>query len=247
MLYIDEDFKECMYNPLRGVGRPMEEMYTDLRDREGFLVGSFGVGVSRDLVIRWVMAVYQPESPLVKDFSDYKVRRYQAGLVVGFPVGSDGLFEEGYMRIVSGLNSKVNRLVVDFCRMLRDDDYTELRIYQDKLYEMFRQLSGGSEVKDDKVLLSNIEEIKRRIGLLRKKFFVGDDEARLLGEFTAVMDNGYIDMSREAIVRRIERGEDIYGEKFVPPYGREYVKRYRRDVNRDRFFGIFEGSGENVS
>lgn len=240
MNYLEADFEACVFNPMRKTGVRVDEVYPELREREGFLVGSFGIGVDRERVIRWVMGLYQPESPLIRDYPDYKIRRFQCGMMVGFEMTPEGVFTEGYMDIVMGKNGRVNRFVVDFCRIMRDDDYTELRVYQDKLYHMLGLLAGGNEVKDDRVILQNIEELKKRIEVLRKKYLVHDDDGRLMEEMRAVMDNDYIDMSREGIVRRIEKGEDIYGERFVPPYGKEYVKKYYKDVNRERFFGTYK-------
>jgi hypothetical protein len=248
MGYTISDFERCVFNPLVKKGVDVEEVYPELRDREGFLVGNFGSGLKRSKVIRWVMALYQPESPLIRDFVDYKVRRYQAGLLVGFDMSEDGgSFKKGYMDLVMGLNGRVNRFVVDFCRIMRDDDYTEMRVYQDKLYRMLGILAESDKASDDKVMLVNIKELKERIEALRKKYLVGDEDGRLIEEMRAVMDNDYIDMSREAVVRRIEAGEDVYGERFVPPYGKDYVKRYYEDVNRKRFGGMMGGSLQSVS
>jgi hypothetical protein len=248
MGYLVKDFDCCVFNPLTKSGLSIDEIYPELRDREGFLVGSFGIGLDRDKVIRWIMALYQPESPLVRDYVDYKVRRYQAGLLVGFGMSKDGSgFSKLYMEVVLGLNGRVNRFIVDFCRILRDDDYSEMRVYQDKLYRMLGVLAESDKATDDKVILLNIEELKRRIEVLRKKYLVGDDDGRLVEEMRAVMDHDYIDMSREAVVRRIEMKEDIYGERFVPPYGRDYVKKYYEDVNRRRFLGASGGIVQSVS
>jgi hypothetical protein len=248
MNYTEGDFDVCVFNPLRKSGMRIEDVYPEIRDREGFLVGNFGNGVNRSKVIRWVMALYQPESPLIRDYPDYKVRRYQAGLLVGFGIDKSGDgFVKGYMDIILGLNGRVNRFVVDFCRIMRDDDYTEMRVYQDKLYRMLGVLAESDKASDDKVILINIEELKKRIELLRKKYLVGDEDGKLVEEMRAVMDHDYIDMSREGIVRRIENGEDLYGERFVPPYGKDYVKKYYEDVNRRRFFDENGGLLQTVS
>ena len=236
MIYIESDFEGCVFNPLRKVGEPIDQVYPELRDREGFLVGSFGVGVDRDRVIRWVMGLYQMESPLVRDYGDYKVRRYQGGLMVGFEMVNGSLLD-GYMDIVMGKNGRVNRLAVEFCRILRDDDYAEMRAYQDKLYYMLGVFAGSNDAKDDKVIMQNIKELKDRIEVLKKKFLVQDSDGRLIEEMTAMMDQEYIDMSREGLVRRMEKGEDLYGERFIPPYGKEYVKKFHKDVNRLRYEG----------
>lgn len=248
MGYIIKDFEGCVFNPLIKKGIGIEIIYPELQDREGFLVSSFGIGINRERVMRWVMALYQPESPLVRDYVDYKVRRYQAGLLVGFEISKDGSgFTKGYMDIILGLNGKVNRFAVDFCRIMRDDDYSEMRVYQDKLYRMLGVLSESEKASDDKVILLNIEELKKRIGILRKKYLVGDEDGKLVEEMRAVMDHDYIDMSREAVVRRIEEKEDIYGDRFVPPYGRDYVKTYYEDINRRRFMGSSGGIPRTVS
>ena len=241
MIYLEKDFEGCVFNPLRQIGKNVEDIYPELRDREGFLVGSFGVGVDREKVMRWVLGLYQPESPLIGDYPDYKVRRYQCGVMVGFEM-LGGVLTQGYLDIVLGKNGKVNRFAVDFCRIMRDDDYTELRAYQDKLYHMLGLFAGSSDAKDDKVIMFNIKELKERIEVLKKKYLVQDSDGKLIEELTAVMDNDYVDMSREALVRRMEKGEDLYGERFVPPYGKDYVKKFHKDVNKLRFEGKFMGN-----
>lgn len=235
-MYIESDFDRCSFNPLREIGKSVLGIYPDFKDRQGFLVGSFGVGLDREKVLRWIIALYQLDSPLVVDFPDYKKRRAEAGVIVGFKT-KGGVFEDVYMDVLIGKNERVNKAIIEFCRMLRDDDYTELKLYQDRLYAAFDKLSVSEEAKDEKIIMENITRYKDKISELKKKFVVQDEDGRLMEEMMRVMDQDYVDMSREAIVRRIEKGEDIFGDRYVPPYGAEYVKEFYKDLNKERFHG----------
>lgn len=233
------DFDKCRYNPLRGIkgSKDIDEIYSELRDRRGFFVGHYSLHTDRNKVLRWIMALYQPESPMIQDYPDYRVRRVRAGMIFGFDLepGEASRFTEEYQGIIGGQNNKVNGSILEFCRLMRDDDYTELKIYQDKLYDLFGRLQNLDQGKDEKVILDNISLLKGRIADLKKKFMVDDGDLGVAEALLDMMDVDYVEMSREAIVRRIEAGEDIFGGRYVPPYGSDYVKKFYKDVNRERF------------
>lgn len=239
MEYSIESFSRCVYNPIKNLrqGAKVMDLYPEFRDRRMLFVKSYGVGIDSDKVLRWMMMLYQPESPLIVDFPDYKIRRTKAGLLCGFDTEEGSSFVDCYQGVINGSNTKVTRGILEFCRLLRNDDYAELKIYQDKLYEMLDRLIVTTEAKDEKLILENVDRLKGRLKELKKKFVVYDEGGDLEYELMNLLDMDYVDMSRESIAKRIENGEDIYGESFVCPYGKDYVKQYYEDTNKKRYEG----------
>jgi hypothetical protein len=232
-----KDFKECKVNPFEVDNKKDLEMaIKEVRYLKSFHRQSLGKGIKKNVIIKWILAVYQKGSPLL-DIDNSRKRRIIAGHAFGFDISPDDpeLFTEPYLDVIFGKNEFVNMMVIDYLRSQGDDDFAELQIYRDLLWDSYKNLRDSSVAAENAKLMTNIETIKKKIKQIEARLLMNDEDKGLVRELLSIMTVEFVDVSREATARALDKGIDPFGASYVPPYGKEYVLEYNEDINRKMY------------
>lgn len=81
-MYLPEKFNKCLYNPLEEISPRLRELLPKKKDEKDLK------GVD-DKILRYVIALYDPRSPLIKDYPELGSRKIAAARVAGFDLIND--------------------------------------------------------------------------------------------------------------------------------------------------------------
>lgn len=192
---------------------PVLAMYPEFKER-------LPVKLELDLVLRYIMILYQERSPLFT-VEDYTRRKIFAALFAGFPK-KDGKFDDAYKEIISGRNKTVNRMAIRFCRMQRSTDFTRLVIYESALYVDYEAMSDPETDPDArKKLMTNIENLTKSVSELTANLLAGDQSQFVIEDLMDEIELGTLDIKPEDVAKKFRDTKD------PDEWGAYYGKHYR--------------------
>lgn len=150
--------------------------------------------LSKDKVIRYIMLLYDKNSPFRIKFNDVLIRKVEVAKGAGWEIEDHGLFNDEVERLLRGENKHVNRMIIAFVRLHRNFKYSYLIALEETFYRFLLETITG-EIK-------NMAQMKSTQGELEE----------LITELLNQDKNPYI---REELLRYVEearlnlRPEDI--------------------------------------
>ncbi len=226
-------FTSCLYNPnadsftdkiTKGIPA-FKKYHQDHEDHER--------------VFKWLIFVYDRQSPLVKEMPDLMQRKLESANLAGYGTDEDGKFEEEVEKFLLGQDKEVNGLIVAYVSRFADPSYIMLVASWNLLLDSTRILLSGKQQKDT---YSTIKQIRADVeDITRDVFSSGDmDEAlEMRKALYSRVENDRLKLNQENIVKYIEEHKVL--PKGFNPYGEDY------EVNKLTFIGDGEESKEDDS
>lgn len=174
-------------------------------------------GEHRESVFRYIIAYYNPKSP-VRLESDIIKRKREAALKAGFEFNAKGRFPVFVEKLLVGDIPEVDKMIIDYCFIVSSIDFTLLATYEHGLYiEMINMMSGQGINRDS---IKKIKEIQGEIDSLQSKILAKDHMMKnLLDALYNVTDRIRVELRPEDIAKKLKKGEKAVN---VNPYGEGY-------------------------
>jgi len=180
-----------------------------------------GLAIPTQNVIKYIVACYDAESPVVKEHSRrWTLKKREAAKVSGIlHLGRTG--SRDIESILYCKNAVINRVTVRYLAMLSDRDFLMYAIYNEMLINQSEQILRSAFEKPGDVAKAktNIEVIQDDISKLEQKLFGGDD-VRALKNILQEESRKFMvsELRPESLVTKYENGEQVIDS----PYG-DYI------------------------
>lgn len=186
--YKEQDFKRCLYNPLSksklAAEQRLQALFPVINEEEDAAV-LFLDEVPRETLLRYIVCLYDPESPLLKEPS-LAIRKTEAARIAGYDLEAYEQWLED--ELYSCKNPVVLHVIAKYLEMRRSREFAGLMADEQTYWEFTKRLmepisKGEKETDimralDIKTKLSEAKEIiNARLTTNWNKFFAGDDEA----------------------------------------------------------------------
>lgn len=161
-----EEFSSMMFNiGLISRTSSLLKAFPVLKQFDDFTVATSPL--DKEKVLRWVMMVYDQNSPVVKKVADWKERKIIAAQQAGFTVDAKGTFEDAVADMLQGKNDIVNRMALCLIRIQSNMEWGYFCAACDNYFNItFPKLQKGEltpgKVKEDMKAID-----QARIDLLR--------------------------------------------------------------------------------
>src|SRR5688572_27454825 len=177
-MYTKDDFKKCFFNP-------MDKNLMDYPKVQQLIPDHLHDELSEDeRVIRYVLALYDPKSPLVRDYPDLNTRKIAAATIAGFDITAD---EECTNKLFSCNSEFLVEMIINFLRtVVKSRTWAALQADEQTFWEFIirlmlpitrgdkdKDLVGAVSVKTK--LSEDKENINDRLDRNWSRF-LGDDE-----------------------------------------------------------------------
>jgi hypothetical protein len=195
MSYTEKDFRRCLLNPFskdKLINHNSLELVWKVEMEED----DIWTDVSRETLIRYIIALYDPESPLLKEPS-LEQRKTDAALIAGYKLDKDNVFLEN--ELYSCKNNYAVHVIARYMQLRKSRQFAGLMADEQTYWEFIRRLlepisKDGKDrdimsALDIKTKLSSAkEELDARLTANWKKFFADDEDvvksATMLNIFT---------------------------------------------------------------
>lgn len=188
MRYELKDFKRCLLNPLDKGNIQEDKRLSLIWPNENSEIESADEwdNVSRETLIRYIICLYDPESPLLRDEPNLNQRKIEAAMVAGYNIEKqqDWLEKEIY----PCRNEYVVYVIARYLQLRKSREFAGLMADEQTYWEFIHRLMEPVTKADkDRDLMSALdiktklsaakEEINARLMANWKKFFNDDEDA----------------------------------------------------------------------
>lgn len=209
MEYNRSEFKNLMFNVLvNDTGVSFLKKYPVLKQHKEFTVDIGDLDFNS--VFTYIACCYDKESPLIHA-PNIKARKMEAARLAEFPT-KKGKIAEGYERVIRCKNPVVNRMIIRYCRMQNDVDFSTAMMYNEKLYDQLEKMLNNSDDEKTKDLIDNTQKLKQHIKDTARSFLNYDDAEDLELSLYEEMELELMELRPEDIARKTKEGEKPFAE-----------------------------------
>ena len=210
MKFAKNDFSEMLYNiyevPRNGLKKKFPNLYTEEVSNMELKQGQ-----NKERVIRYIVYMYDPKSP-VRSIPDAMKRKREAAILAGFTLNKSGTFSTNDEDVFLCDNISVNACILRFCINCKSGTYTSLITYEQALRNvMFYLLKNLPEPKHIKAA----EDLRIIVDDLSHKLLGEDDNNQLRRHLYQFVDSDSINISPEIIAEKVNRGEEPINESEI--------------------------------
>jgi hypothetical protein len=139
----DREFKEMIFNPAKVPDDvSVFKVYPELKKYKIFQK-SPGETIDNNLVMLWIMCMYDKRTPYRLKYKDVLQRKIEAAHDVGFKTTDKGIFEDPVEDFMKCKNPIVNAKIVEFVRMHRSFKYSYLVAIENSYYTIILEVMSG--------------------------------------------------------------------------------------------------------
>ena len=199
-----KEFLQMMYNPDKvSEGTSVLSFYKDLAKIKEFKWNP-GEGIDNEKLIRYILLMYDRNSPYRKKYSDISRRKIEIAHDVGFPTMEDGKFESPIEDFLKGRNTIVNRKIVAYIKLHRSYKYAYQVSIEETYYNLIEGMLGG-ETKNVAELRKLRDELEENLLELLNQ----DNNPVLKDEILRYIEEERLALRPEDIARKMQKGEKI--------------------------------------
>lgn len=132
-------------------------------------------GITLSKIIKVIVLVYDPNSPLVLRINDIKQRRIEAFRIFETKTYTNDRFSSDVEDIILGKNEKVSRMTLQFRKAMDSLAYTSMSYYTESYYSLLAELQS-QDTKEKAQTMILIEKIEAQAKRKAKEFFMGDEK-----------------------------------------------------------------------
>lgn len=153
--YLDDNFSEkeferMMFNPMEVP--PQKHITNHFHKLRKITEFNRQLGpIQKNKVIRYIMFLYDKNSPFRTKFQDILKRKVEAAKGAGWETVEGGVFERAVEEILRGHNPLVNDMAVAFIRLHRNFKYSYLVSLEESFYRMMLEIMSGTTSNVDKM------------------------------------------------------------------------------------------------
>lgn len=168
------------------------------------------------LVYKYIVLMYDPKSPMVRDISDYWQRKLECTEAAGFKIKADGSLEKDVERFLLGANEAINDIIIDYLAYMKSPTWDSLVFMYETLLRSTREsMSGRTSAKVD-----DVYKISQHIQELTNKLIAEDKLAEETDKFRKRLmyrvEEKRLGIRPEDFAERLAKGDDLMEGS---PYG----------------------------
>lgn len=209
-IFNKDDYKHLRYNVmLHAQDANLIEIFPDFKANQEFhadlkFIDANGKEhrIDKSMAIRYMVNVYDPESPVKRKFPDDVTLRQQAALIAGFTHNEKGKFTDGVESLMRCTNSAFNGMLIRYLRLFNNPTYSMLVYTNQAFYNKLQTVldvesqkgsgsKGKSELEYEKIrgeLMKQADELLTRIDKYAHTLLRGDKNPFLQEDLFALVD-----------------------------------------------------------
>lgn len=189
-------------------------VYTEFNQKES------DYGVDKLKLFRYIVVMYDMNSPLRLEYPDAWERKKVAALHVGFKVDKKGMFDKNVEAVLIGENNYVNLAMTKYVMLHGIPEYSALVAYQTGLgFEVIKTLRGTI----NPTITKNIEFLRIKIKELTEILYGGGETLNARRALYAGIEKDRFPLPDD-VIKRLNQGDNL--EDYTP-YGEYKVEKLK--------------------
>jgi hypothetical protein len=181
--------------------------------------------IDHDSLSKYILLMYDPNSPLIEIIDDYWNRKYEALELSGFKQRS-GKFESKVENFVMGKNNEVNDIIIEWLIYVAKPKWTHLVFLCESLIRYTRQAEDG--LNEDKIKPQDVESVNKIMDkmaiVVQEWLFKGDETKEFLERLYYKTHRDLLKIRPEYYAKRLASGDNLEVDN---PYGNYKVGKLK--------------------
>jgi hypothetical protein len=198
----DKDYKDLMI-PFHKVGDNVElaKYFKILDNREEFKL-QLGK-LHKNSVIRYIILMYDMNSPLIKKINDFGQRILVSAYLAGFSQDENGTFDDEVKKMMAGGNNRVNKMIISYLKAHRSTKWSLICanwiVFYEEIEKVIRREEPSRKI--------NINTLQKELEMQMIEFANQDSNLHLQQElFEQIEQENLFRLRPEGIAEYIEDG-----------------------------------------
>lgn len=169
-------------------------------------------GVPKLHLFRYIVVMYDMQSPMRLEYPDFWERKKVSALKAGFKVNRKGYFNEDVEKILLGENDNVNQAITKYVMLHGVPEYSALVAYQAGLYFETLKVQRGTISTN---ITKNIELLRVNIRMLTDLIYGGSETINAKRALYSGIEKDRFPLPDD-VVKRLKEGDNL---DDYNPYG----------------------------
>lgn len=155
--------------------------------------------VDKNCAIRYMVLIFDPESPVQKKIPEYTKARQVAAVLAGFKTDKQGNFPKAVTQMMAGRISSFNEMLVRYIRLFHNPTFSLLVSTQESFYKKLLMMNDYSDINtgkksaiDNEVLRGELhkqaDNLLKQIDIYKSKLLNGDKNPYMQESLFQVVD-----------------------------------------------------------
>ncbi len=167
----------------------------------------------RKKLLRFIILMYDMNTPLRNAYRNYFTRKGQAALMAGFKRDKQtGKFKEAVKDAMLGKNDIVNGMIVRYVMNFYNEDYLNLILYWELFGKFGREQMTKSSISPQQV--NAMDSMKKTINDLTQKIFGGDESRELTKELYRALEMESESLNPDNVAWELKRNPNFMKENY---------------------------------
>lgn len=164
-------------------------------------------GATWEQVVEYITLLYGKDSKLLREYSDFRVRKAKAVELAGFKRGKNGKYSEEVESIFLGGIPEINRAIVAYVVGQNDPDFLLYVTYSNLLATEVEATLGENDPKKRETIRKNIYELTNNLRDAEASLFGGKETEELRKALYSTMEKQRLSIRPEEMARDIQEGQ----------------------------------------
>lgn len=217
------DFSKCLYDPFDK--KLLEKILGNHSLAEEFGANWEEAEPIKENACRYIVMMYDPDTPMVSEFKDFWQRKMECALLAGFKLNKLGELEPEVEKVLTAENTIVYSAITKYMILRGGMNFMTLWAYITQLAYIQKKFLSGKADKND---LADSIKLRGEIKKLTDEVYGGVDEVEKGRKMLYIQLASRQAFRPENFVKRIEEGDSLIDGS---PYGETY------EVSQSTFIG----------
>lgn len=158
--------------------------------------------LNKNKVIRYIMFLYDKNSPFRVKYQDVLQRKVEAAKGAGWDTGEGGIFNDDVERVLRGHNTAVNEMIMAFIRLHRNFKYSYMIGLEESFYRMMLEVMSGEMGN-----VSKMKQTQEELEITMLELTAEDNSPGLRDTFLRYVEQARLNLRPEDIARIAKQQE----------------------------------------
>jgi hypothetical protein len=199
----DLDLSSLKYNPANKLD--IKKLQEDYPEFGLILYENSKLAPYHEDILRYIILVYDINSPLWQTTKDHNEKKVKAMLMAGMIADKHGKFDTPLQEaLLYGSDSHISSMIVKYVYLFNNIDYVELVGMIQINFQTLKSIMDGKGTKDT---YKQLEQTSARIKRLTKEVFGGEETKEIKEKLYEYLNMSRLNFRPEYIAQRLNKGE----------------------------------------
>jgi hypothetical protein len=206
----DLEFRNMKFSPSRiHEGKSVFDVYPELKEYPEFLA-SCGRELDNNLVMLYIFCMYDKGTPYLIKYPDVIKRKIEIAGDLGFKKSDKGVFDDPVDKMLKGKNSRVQRKIVTFIRMMNDYEWAYHITLAENYYNLTHSILSGKNTN-----INNLQKMKEQLEVSLAKMTNRDDTKQLESDVLKYIEEDRLKIRAEDFAEMLADGKNPFDEDEI--------------------------------